>query len=722
MIEKYCEMLSVVAISRRFDGVRAGAMEIFASMDQLDILQVQYGVSRVLMETPDLETAVTRILQTICSGMSWRYGALWSVNPDARVLRCVSTWYGEAEATNGFTAASRSTPLARGVGLPGRVLATGQAAWVIDVLADDNFPRRAAAAAEGLRAGFAFPVRGSRGILGVLEFLSAEVREPDEHALRSFSTLGVFVGLFLERAAPLPTAIRLSDARKNAILNSALDCIISIDYQGTITDFNPAAERTFGYARADVIGRVLAEVIIPPRLREAHRHGMAHYLETGEGPVLGHRIEVEAMRSDGTLFPVELAITRIAIDGPPSFTAYLRDITQRKLSEEALRSAKEEAERANRAKSEFLSRMSHELRTPLNAILGFAQLLEIDSLNPEQMESVDFILKAGRHLLGLINEVLDIARIEEGRLSLSPEAVHVGDLLTEALDMMQPLASRQNVHLVDAATTNPSGDHYVLADRQRLKQVFLNLIANAIKYNWRGGSVTIGCRKVASERLRVQVRDTGRGIAPDAMPGLFQPFTRLGAEATDVEGSGLGLALSKRLIEAMDGTIGAESVQGEGSTFWVELRLAEAPLAVLESRHDVIPDLAESTGRKYTVLYVEDNLANLKLIERLLSKQQEFTLLSAIQGQVSLDLAREHQPDLVLLDLHLPDVPGQEVLRRLRDDPNTCGIPVVVISADATPGQIERLRAAGADAYLTKPLDVAEFLHVVDDLRQRGVA
>ena len=380
-----------------------------------------------------------------------------------------------------------------------------------------------------------------------------------------------------------------------------------------------------------------------------------------------------------------------------------------------LREANQEADRANQAKSEFLSRMSHELRTPLNAVLGFAQLLEMDSLNPEQLEAVGHILKGGRHLLELINEVLDIARIEAGRLSFSLEPVPVKVVLQETLDLIAPLAAEEDIRLTIEADSTP--ERHVLADGQRMKQVLLNLLANAVKYNRKGGRVALSYQVTPEGRLRIKVSDTGPGIAPERMKRLFIPFERLGAEQTGIEGTGLGLALSKRIVEAMGGTLGVESTAGQGSTFWIELALVEGPVQRLERENKDVPSPADIDPSKavHVVLYIEDNLSNLKLVQRLIGHRPEVRLIPAMQGQVGLDLAREHHPHLILLDLQLPDVPGDEVLRRLQQDPETSRIPVVVISADATPGQIERLLAAGARDYLTKPLDVRKFLSILDE-------
>lgn len=399
-----------------------------------------------------------------------------------------------------------------------------------------------------------------------------------------------------------------------------------------------------------------------------------------------------------------------------------RDISQQVELERYQQEAKDAAEAANRAKSQFLSRMSHELRTPLNAVLGFAQMLELSDLDDEDQDSVGHIRKAGEHLLELINEILDLSRIEAGRMALSLEPVQIGEVVTEVLELIRPLANQAAI-TIDAQDATSCQD-FVMADRQRLKQVLLNLLSNAVKYNRVEGRIILRASQVDADRYRLEVEDTGPGIPAEKLGQLFEPFNRLGAEHKNIEGSGLGLSLSKQLTEIMGGELEVSSSPGEGSCFRVVLTLTEGPLEQWErTTADVqrgAPLAVSPSGCR--VLCIEDNLSNLRLIERLLAKWPDTRLMTAMQARLGLDLAAEHQPDVILLDLNLPDMHGHEALKALQANPATHDIPVIVISADATSGQIARLREAGAFAYLTKPLDIQQFWQVFADALEKRQA
>jgi signal transduction histidine kinase len=373
-----------------------------------------------------------------------------------------------------------------------------------------------------------------------------------------------------------------------------------------------------------------------------------------------------------------------------------------------LQRARQDADRANRAKSEFLSRMSHDLRTPLNAIMGFAQLLDLDELGADQAESVEHILRGGEHLLSLINEVLDIARIESGHLTLSSEPVAVGEAVEHALDLIRPMAVKRGIAISSRA---PAGV-YVFADRQRLSQILLNLLSNAVKYNRAAGEASISA-SVDGDMVQIDVADTGAGIPPEKLALMFRPFERLGAEQTGIEGTGLGLALSKRLAAEMKGTLTVESTVDQGTVFHVRLPRIEGP-----ARHDAAPAHAVIATAAYTgsVLYIEDNASNVVLMAHLLSRRPGVRLVHAADGLTGLRMLQDARPSLVILDLHLSDMDGEEVLRRIWSDPSTRRVPVAVLSADATGHSQRRLRASGAIAYLTKPFDVGEVLRLIDDV------
>jgi signal transduction histidine kinase/CheY-like chemotaxis protein len=389
-----------------------------------------------------------------------------------------------------------------------------------------------------------------------------------------------------------------------------------------------------------------------------------------------------------------------------------------RMQAEILRRSQElqEANRALRAadaaKNEFLSRASHELRSPLNAVLGFAELLAVADLDPEHADWVNIIMTAGRHLLALLNDVLDISRIEGGNLSMSVEPVPVGPLLIDAVDLIRPLAEANGVKLTGLPSL-PDG-LCVAADRQRLRQVLLNLLSNAVKYNHPTGTVTITVGQRPGGRLRIGVTDTGRGISNDGLAKLFTPFERLDAGQAGIDGTGLGLALSHQLVHSMHGTLDVTSLLGRGSTFTIELPQAHPTSAAqLDSDRDELlaPRHYSRTAR---ILYIEDLVDNVRLVEQILRHRPGITLIPAMLASVALDLARQQPPDLVLLDLHLPDMPGEEVMRRLHADEITRDIPVVVLSADATQPHIDQLRTLGAADYLTKPISVHDLLHLVD--------
>ena len=528
-----------------------------------------------------------------------------------------------------------------------------------------------------------------------------------------------------------------------ALFESAPGCYLVLDSELVIVAVSDAYLQATMTRREDILGRGLFEVF-PDNPDDPEATGVGnlrasldrarHHLVPDTMAV--QQYDIRRPDAEGGGFEIRywspLNTPVLGADGELVYIIHrVEDVTefvrlQERGSKQQQRNARMEAEilqrskelqEANRklraadaAKSEFLSRMSHELRTPLNAILGFAQLLELDELSADQRDSLDHIMSGARHLLGLINEVLDIAAIEAGGLSVSLEPVAVADVVAEAVSLIRPLADQHRILLT--GPDQPSADQ-VLGDRQRLKQILLNLLSNAVKYNRVDGSVEVDCERVAAGRLRITVADTGPGIPPEALDRLFVPFERLASDQGAVEGTGLGLALSQRLAGAMGGTLEVTTTVDQGSSFWVELPLAERlaeRVDVQEGRAALAQVQADPAWPALTVLYIEDNASNLELVAQVLSRLPDVTLIPAMRPQHGLELAAEHHPDLILLDLHLPDMPGQEVLRRLWANPTTANVPVVILSADARPSEIEHLLDQGARAFLTKPLDVKGLL------------
>lgn len=537
-------------------------------------------------------------------------------------------------------------------------------------------------------------------------------------------------------------AQRKAGALQNAIFNSANFSSIATDARGVIQIFNVGAERMLGYLAADVMNKITPADISDPEEVVARARALSLELGTPITPGFEALVfkasrgiediyELTYIRKDGSRFPAVVSVTalRDAQDGIIGYLLIGTDNTARKQVEEerkrfevslqetnaALEVAKIVAEKANRAKSDFLSSMSHELRSPLNAILGFAQLMDSDTppASPAQKASIEQILRAGWYLLELINEILDLAVVESGRLSMSVEPVLLADVLHDCQTMMEPQGTRRGLTLIFPGTAAPQ---FVLADRVRLKQVLINLVSNAIKYNRSSGMVVVDYVHLGPERIRVRVRDTGSGLSRDKLSELFQPFNRLGQESGVEEGTGIGLVMSKLLVELMGGVIGVESVEGVGSVFWFDLSVASQPELLtgdLDGVDSIEVQPADGATRR-TILYVEDNVANLQLVRQLLARRPHLRLLTAVTGDIGVELARLHRPDLVLMDINLPILSGFEVLKLLRGDARTAHIPVLAVSANAMEGDIRKGLAAGFYGYVTKPIHVTRFMEALD--------
>ncbi|HEX7154126.1 MAG TPA: PAS domain S-box protein [Thermoanaerobaculia bacterium] len=489
--------------------------------------------------------------------------------------------------------------------------------------------------------------------------------------------------------------------------------IVMLDPQGHVVSWNTGAQRIKGFHTDEILGRHFATFYPAADVGEGKpQRDLQQAAVDGRYEDEGWR-----MRKDGSMFWANIVFTAIRDQAGNlrGFAKLTRDLTERNKVEAILTDATAAAEKANLAKSDFLSSMSHELRSPLNAILGFAQLLESDSPppTPVQGESIIQILNAGWYLLELINEILDLATIESGKLSMSLEPVTLNELLLECHSMIEPLAQRRGIHMSFPRSDAP---FCVNADRTRIKQVLINLLSNAVKYNRAGGRVSVDCSaNTASGRVRITVTDTGAGLPPEKLVQLFQPFNRLGQEFNGEEGTGIGLVVSKRLVELMDGVIGVESTVGEGSVFWFELP-SSAPLELPAAVEPLTAAdaAAENPEGLRTLLYVEDNPANLQLIERLIGRRKDVRLLSAVDGNRGVELARTCLPDVILMDINLPGISGIEALKILRGDRTTAHIPVVALSANAMPRDIQKGMEAGFFRYLTKPIKVSDFMDALN--------
>ncbi len=523
-------------------------------------------------------------------------------------------------------------------------------------------------------------------------------------------------------------ALLKTGALQTAILTSANFSIIATDEKGIIQLFNVGAERMLGYQAAEVVNRINPSDIHDPQEVMARAQALSAELATTITPgfeALAFKAsrgiediyELTYICKDGSRFPAIVSITALR-DDYGEIIGYLligTDNSVRKQVELELNSAMAVAEKANLAKSDFLSSMSHELRTPLSAILGFAQLMESGTPlpTPSQKKSIEQILKAGWYLLDLINEILDLTLIESGKLTLSLEPSSLAEIMHECQAMIEPQAQNRGIRV-----TFPRFEtrYFVKADRTRVKQVLINLITNAIKYNKVNGTVVVSCITGTPGRIRVRVEDSGDGLSPDQLAQLFQPFNRLGQEASAEEGTGIGLVVAKRLVESMGGAIGVESTVGKGSVFWIDLNLSAEPqfAAGPDKPAAIAPAQVQAGAQLRTLLYVEDNPANLMLVEDLITRRPDIRLLSARDANHGIDIARASLPDVILMDINLPGISGIQALRILADDPATARIPVIALSANAMPRDIARGLAAGFFRYLTKPIKVDEFMDTLD--------
>ena len=597
--------------------------------------------------------------------------------------------------------------------------------------ADISDPREVIARAQALSTELATPItpgfealvfKASRGIEDIYELTYIRKDGSRFPAIVSVTALRdaqetiigyLLIGTDNSARKRIEEQLRWTEESFRLMVESVTDCaIVMLDPEGCVVSWNAGAQRIIGYSAEEIVDEHLSRFYLDADV-ESGKPQRDLDVATAEG-----RCQAEGWRTrkDGSRFWANVVTTAIRDQAGTlrGFAKLTRDLTERRQVEADLTNAKAAAETANLAKSDFLSGMSHELRTPLNAILGFGQLMESDSPppSPAQKASIEQILHAGWYLLDLINEILDLALIESGKLSLSPEPMSLRDVMLECTTMIEPQATKRGIHMTFPEFDSP---YFIDADRTRVKQILINLFSNAIKYNKEGGTVVVGCTASSRDRIRVTVTDSGAGLPPDKLVQLFQPFNRLGQQA-NIEGTGIGLVVTKRLVELMGGAIGVKSTVGTGSVFWFELVSTAAPGLPDEVQ---APKSLErgSPGDELlrTVLYVEDNPANLQLVEQLIARRPGMRLLAAADADTGVEIARMRQPDVVLMDINLPGISGIEALAILRRDPTTASIPVVALSANVIPRDIEKGLEAGFCRYLTKPIKVHEFMDALDE-------
>jgi PAS domain S-box-containing protein len=589
-----------------------------------------------------------------------------------------------------------------------------------DYKADDcTKPWRARADAFGVKSAAAFPIIRLGHAVGALNlyFSSVGAFDDDQVALIEQMVEDLCFALDnLDREVARTAAERAAQEhrqRLSSIVDTALDAIITVNARFDVVVFNRAASQMFGVAPEDAIGHPI-DRFLPVEFRVVHQKHMAAFAahETSSRH-MGKPRELQGVRANGEVFPMEASISRAGSGDSLLMTVTARDVTQLRQAERA-QLASAAAEAANSAKTQFLSRISHELRTPLNAVLGFAQLMRTDTrdpLSPRHQAQIDLVLQAGDHLRTLIDEMLDVSRIESGQMAIDARDFDLCELLRSVLSISQPQATRYKVRLEEAFS--PACRFQLHTDPDRLRQLLMNLVSNAIKYNRPGGWVRLELMR-DDAFVHIFVRDNGLGMTAQQKAQLFQPFNRLGRERTDVEGTGIGLVLVRQLVTLMGGDLAVESEPGQGTTVRVTLhatdihaRLPSASMPVPPAVETPFTDGGRLAGM---VLYVEDNPTNAAIVEQVLARSGDMRLLVAPDGASGLESARALHPDIILLDMQLPDMAGLDVLKRLKDDPATRDLTVIALSASAVPEDVAAARAAGAADYWTKPIDVERFV------------
>jgi len=656
--------------------------------------------------TGRFEGRLQEILVTAARTLHVERLSVWRLAYDQRSIRCVDLYspgadrHEEGGALGYFDAPAYFDALSSD-----RVIAAHDAATDPRTRElQDNYLARL-----GIGAMLDVPLRKDRATVGVLcaeHVGGARTWTVDEQNFAISVANLIVVALVDDERRQAIAKLADSEARARMIVDTAHDAFMGIDSQGRIVDWNAAAEATFGWSAAEVLGRTLSDVIIPLEFREAHVRGIKRFLETGAAPVVNKRLELSALHRSGREFPIELTVTSPTRFGDGYFFgAFLRDISERRERDEQLRHAKESAEAATRAKSEFLANMSHELRTPLNGVLGYAQLLQRDAgMSARQREALDAIAKSGSHLLDVINEILDLSKIEAGRVDTHATATDLFQLAADLRQLLGESAQRKALRL----RTSVAGDvpRAVCLDGRHLRQVLLNLLGNAIKFT-NEGEVRLAVTRAGEDRLLFEVIDTGVGIEPEGLATIFDAFTQTKTGAT-AGGSGLGLTISKHLVGMMDGDLQVDSLRGSGSRFFFTLPLAvnDATCAACQDADGAAEpslDAVLAPGQTLTALVADDSTLNRRILGDLL-ESAGVRVIHATGGEEAIALAAQHRPDVIFMDLRMPGLDGLEATRRLKANPATLHVPVIAVTASALGDAPQEAKEAGCVDYLAKPI------------------
>jgi ammonium transporter len=675
-------------------------------------VQLHKDIAVSANQTSSFEEAMRLSLERVCKDSGWPVGHMYFVDENSRDNLIPSgLWYlSDPDKFEAFRKITEASILKTGIGLPGRVLASGKPAWIFDVTRDTNFPRAKQAQDIGVRAGFAFPILTGSEVVGVMEFFSSEAVEPDEKLLEIMTNIGTLLGRITERRVA-EEALTASETRIRTIMNNAIDGIITIDERGIIETINPAAAKIFDFKDSELLGKNVSELMPEP---DSSRHDgyLNEYKQTGKPKIIGRGREVIGKRRDGSTFPLDLAVSEMVLDKERVFVGIVRDITERKIAEEAVIKAKEEAQKASQAKSHFLSNMSHELRTPLNGILGFVELLNrqhFGPLNSKQNGYVKHIDNCGKHLLDLINDLLDMAKIDAGKLGIIIEDYPSTECLDSVLGLIKPQFDQKGILFETSIDPNLTT---LTCDIKRFRQIMLNFLSNALKYTPEEGRVKVKFIQEPSW-ARITITDSGMGIDPDELNNIFNEFHQVDRKRDEALGGvGIGLALTRRLVELHGGTVGVESERGRGSSFWFTL-----PHRYSTEKEQTHPNMAmaDSTLAYKThrrILVVEDNAINLEMITDLLSIH-DHEIFVATNGQEGVNLAQTCNPEIILMDIRMPVMNGLEATRVIKAFPKLEKIPVIALTASAGLEEKEECISAGCSEHVAKPIQPEELFQVL---------